>query len=87
MAKPERVQPGGADTLVKESLRSSRLSDKQGKTKIQLLCLVRDRVFFRVGESYGPLVRTANAKIIQPKKLLEIPRIKEKEHELKVDED
>ncbi len=44
-------------------------------------------MFFRVGEGYGPLVRTANAKIIQPKKLLEIPRIIEKEHELKVDED
>jgi len=44
-------------------------------------------VFFQVGESYGPLVRTENAKIIQQKKLLEIPRIIEKEHKLKVDED
>ncbi len=44
-------------------------------------------MFFRVGESCGPLIRTENNKIIQPKKLLEIPRIIEKEHESKVDED
>ncbi len=44
-------------------------------------------MFFRVGESYGPLVRTENAKIILPNNFFEIPRIIEKEHELKVDED
>ncbi len=60
---------GGADTLLSEKANGPAGSDKQGKTKIKLLCLVRDdRVFFRVGESYGPLVRTENAKIIQPKK-------------------
>ncbi len=43
------------------------LTDKQGKTKIQLLCLVRRSwVFSPVGESYDPLVRKENTKIIQP---------------------
>ncbi len=37
-----------------------------GKTKIKLLCLVRERGFFRVGQRYGPLVRTENPTIIQP---------------------
>ncbi len=57
---------GGADTLLSEKAFYLAGTDKQGKTKIQLLCLVgRSWVFFPVGESYGPLVRMENAKIIQ----------------------
>ncbi len=41
--------------------------------------------FFPVGESYGPLVRMENTNY-SAIKLLEIPRIIEKEHELKVDD-
>ncbi len=41
----------GADTLLSEKTTYSPAgTDKQGKTKIKLLCLVRDDcVFFRVG--------------------------------------
>ncbi len=58
---------GGADTFLSENAFYLAGTDKQGKTKIQLLCLVRRSWgFFQVGESYGLLVRMENTKIIQP---------------------